>query len=119
MEKLRTPLMLTAAYVLLLGLATLSSSVVRPVFGYDVKDPGVLLVLSAAFLGFGVVLWAAAGNVAQYGGLATPIVIALVIAIIWLLWGWVRGIYTPRNVLLPIIIDIVLAIWIWSVKPKA
>ena len=111
--------MVTAIYTLLLGFATLSSSVVRSIFGYEVRDPGVLFVLSAAFFGLGVVVWGISANAQQYGGLATSVVIALVIFIVWLLWGWLRGTYTARNVVLPLIIDIVLAIWIWSAKPKA
>ncbi len=119
MEKLRTPLLATAIYVLLLGLATLSSSVVRSVFGYEVKDPGVLLVLSAAFLALGVVLWPIANDPERHGSLATSVVIALVIFIAWLLWGWGAKLYTARNVLVPLIIDIVLAAWIWSARPKS
>jgi Zn-dependent protease with chaperone function len=119
-EKLRTPLMVNAVYLLLLGLATLSSSAVRSVFGYDVKDPGVLLVLSAAFLGLFVIAWAIASNPEKHGDLAMPVVIALIIFIVWLLWGWwISHIYTARNVMLPLIVNIALAIWIWWAKPKA
>ncbi|HEV2283431.1 MAG TPA: hypothetical protein VGX75_13695 [bacterium] len=119
MEKLRTPLQVTAVYVLLVGLSTLAPSVVRAVFGYDVKDAGVLLVLSATFLGFGVVLWTIAGDVGKHGGLATSVVIALVLAILFLLWGWIGGMFTVRNVGIPLVIDIILVLWIWSAKPKS
>ncbi len=118
MEKLKTPLMINAIYVLLLGVSTLSPSLVSTVFGYDVKDPGVLRVLSSVLLGFGVVLWAIAGAVDKYGGLATAIVVSLVIGILFLLWGWLGGLYTARNVW-PLVINVVLAVWIWSAKPKA
>ncbi len=118
MEKLKTPLMANAVYLLLLGLVTLSPNLVGSIFGYDVKDPGVLLVLSAALLGFGVVVWAVSASPEKYGGLATAIVVGLVISILFLLYGWMRGLFTPRNVGLPIIIDVVLAGWIWSAKPK-
>ncbi len=37
--------------------ASLSPSIVRAVFGYEVRDAGVLLVLSAAFWGSGMILW--------------------------------------------------------------
>lgn len=119
MEKLRMPLLVTAIYILLLGLSALSPSVVRGVFGYEVKDGGVLLVLSATFLGFGVVLWSIAGDPEEYGGLALPVVISLVIGIVFVLWGWVNGVFTARNVVLPLIIDIVLVGWIWSARTKS
>ena len=116
MEKLRTPLQINAIYILLVGLCTLAPGLVRAIFGYDVKDPGVLLVLSASLLGFGMVLWGIAADPGKYGGLATSIVIALAISIVFLLWGWVGGMFTVRNVAIPVIIDIILAAWIWSAK---
>jgi len=52
----------------MLGIATLAPSLTRSVFGYDVKDPGVLLVLSGIFLGYGVVAWGIASDVEKHGG---------------------------------------------------
>lgn len=118
MEKVKTPLMASAVYLLLLGLVTLSPSLVRSIFAYDVKDAGVLLVLSSILLGFGVVVWTASANPEKYGGLATAIVVGFVINILFLLYGWMQGVYTARSALPPLIIDVVLAGWIWSAKPK-
>lgn len=117
-EKLRTPLLLTAIYVLLIGLTTLSPALVRAVFGYQVMDAGVLLMLSAAFLGTGVVVWRIAGDVEAHGTLATPVFVYLVIFIVFLLWGWARHFYTLRNTAIPLVINIVLAAWIWSARTK-
>jgi hypothetical protein len=119
MQSLRTPFMVNAIYLILLGISTLSPSLAQSVFGYEVKDAGILLVLSGVFIGFGVVVWTIASNVDKYGGLASAQVIALVVSIVFLLWGWSRGIYTARNAVLPLIINIVLAAWIWSAKPKS
>ena len=119
MDRLRTPLLLTAIYVLLLGLCTLSPSIVRVVFGYEVKDAGVLLVLSAAFWGSGMILWGIAGAPEKHGDLAWAVVVYLVIFAAFLLLGWAKGLYTVRSVGLPLVIDVVLAGWIWSVKPRS
>lgn len=120
MQKLKTPLMLNGIYLILLGLATLSPSIARSVFGYEVKDPGVLLVLSGAFLGYGVVVWVMSSNVEKYGGLATAQFVSLVIAIVFLLWGWFVGKnYTARNALVPLVINVILAVWIWTARPKS
>ena len=43
----------------------------------------------------------------------------LIVAIVFLLLGWSRGLYTARNALVPLIINIVLAAWLWSAKPKS
>ena len=118
MERLRTPLMVNAVYIFLIGLVTLSSSAVRSVFGYAVMDRGVLLVLSGTLLGLGVVVWGIASNPEKHGGLWASVVIADAIATVWLLVGWGRHFFTARNVLVPVIINIILLIWIWSARPK-
>jgi hypothetical protein len=119
MDRLRTPLFLTAIYILLLGFSTLSPAIVRAVFGYEVRDPGILLVLSAAFWGSGMLLWGIAAAPEKHGALAWAVVFYLVIFIAFLLLGWARGLYTVRNVGLPLVIDVMLAAWIGSVKPRS
>jgi uncharacterized membrane protein YtjA (UPF0391 family) len=114
MEKLRVPLLMNALYYLILGASALSASVVLTVFDYAVKDVGELLVLSAAFLGFGVVLWGIAGDPAKHEKLIASIIAALIIFVVFLLWGWARHLYTARNVLPPIAINVILAVWIWA-----
>ncbi len=69
----------------MLGIATLAPSLTRSVFGYDVKDPGVLLVLSGIFLGYGVGACGIASDVEKHGGLALFQVIALVIGSVFLI----------------------------------
>ncbi len=118
MERLRVPLWVTTIVWFLFGISALSPSLVSSVYGYEVKDPGVLLVLAAALLGTGVILWGVASNPAQHGSLATVVIIALVIFVVGFLWGWVTNLYTLRNVVIPIIIDVVLIVWIWSARPK-
>ncbi len=119
MEKLRTPLLVQAIYLILLGFFTLTPSLTLIVFGYEVKDAGVLLVLSGTFFGLGVVVWGIASNPEKHGGLAWALMAALIISAVFLIWGWTRGLYTARNALAPIIINIVLAGWIWWAKPKS
>jgi hypothetical protein len=119
MEKLRLPLMVNAIYLLLLCLSTLSPSLATSIYGTEVKDVGVLLTLSGVFLGFAVVLWTVAGDTKQYGGLATAIVIALLISAVFVLYAWVTQAFTIRAALVPIVINLVLAGWIWSAKPKS
>jgi hypothetical protein len=114
MERLRVPLLVTALYFLILGACALSASFVLAIFDYMVNDSGELLVISAAFLGFGIVLWAIASDPARHESLIIPVITSLVIFVAFLLWGWVRHVYTMRNVLPPIAIDIVLAVWIWA-----
>jgi hypothetical protein len=119
MERLRTPLMVQAIYLILLCISTLTPSIAASVYGSEVKDPGVLLVLSSVFLGFGVVVWVAASNAEKYGGLATAFVAALLISAIFLAWAWATGLFTARTALVPIVLNVVLAAWVWSARPKS
>lgn len=120
MEKLKTPLMVNAVYLILLGLVTLSSGLTRSVFGYDVKDPGVLLVLSGTFLAFGVLVWGVSADPGKYGGLATFVVYGLVITTLFLLYGWwVAKLFTTRHALVPTVINIVILAWLWTSRPKS
>src|SRR2546425_12420476 len=96
--------MANAIYLLLLGLVTLSPNLVSSIFGYDVKDAGVLLVLSAVLLGFGVVVWAVSASPEKYGGFAAAIVVGVGIGLPFLLYGWMAGVFTPPNVVLPILL---------------
>lgn len=119
MERLRVPLWASTIYLLLVGISAFSPSLVSSVFGYEAKDLGVLLVLSGSLLGTGVILWGIASNPQKHGSLASVVVLSLVISIVFLLWGWARDLFTLRNVAIPLIIDTVLASWIWSARPRS
>jgi len=118
-ERLRVPLWVNTIYLLLVGIATFSPGFVSSIFGYEVKDAGVLLVLSASLLGTGVIFWGIAGDPAKHGSLASVIVLANVIAIVFMLWGWtILHLFTLRSVGVPLVIEVVLAAWIWSARPR-
>ena len=76
-------------------------------------------MLSAAFWWSGMILCGIAGAPEKHGELAWAVVVYLVIFAAFLLLGWAKGLYTVRNVGLPLVIDVVLAGWIWSVKPRS
>lgn len=118
MERVGTPLKATAIYNILIALIVLSPALVRSVFGYEVKDAGAMLIIASYGLGFGFLVWTAAANPAKFGGLARAVVVALAISLVSLLWGWLRGTFTLRNVGLPIVIEVALAAWIWSTRPR-
>jgi len=118
MDKLKVPLYVNALYFLILGVSALSASVVLTIFDYEVKDAGVLLVTAGAFLGFGAVLLGIASDPAKHGSLVGPIMISLMILVVFLMWGWIRHMYTARNVVAPIAIDLALIVWMWSSRKQ-
>jgi len=114
MDRLKAPLYVNAIYFLILGASALSASVVLTLFDYEVKDSGILLVTAGAFLGFGAVLLGIAKDSAKHESLVGPIMTALMIFVVFLLWGWSRQMFTARNVVAPIAIDLALVVWMWS-----
>lgn len=119
MDKLRTPLWIQAIYTILVGVVAFSPSLVRSVFGYEVKDEGVSLLLSGILIGFGIVIWVVASNTAKYGGLAPVLAVSLLVGALFTVFGWARALYTTRNALVPLIINVGLAVWIWWARPKS
>lgn len=119
MTRLRTPLLITAIYYLLIGLTAFFPSLVRSVSGYDVQDTGLLLSMASWGIGFGLVTWAIAANADRYGGLAPVMALALAISVVVLLYGLLTGVYTVRAAGPGLVIGVVLAVWIWSAGPKA
>ena len=116
MSRLRGPFTVSAIYALLVGLIALSPGLVRAVFGYEVRDQGVRLVFAASTLTFGIVQWAISREADRYAGLAGAIALSYVVYALLLVLGWIQGLYTARNVLGPIVIDIALIAWLWSAR---
>lgn len=111
-DRLRVPLVMTAIYFLLLGLCTLSPAVVRAVFGYVTGNPGVLSILSASFLGSGIVLWNIAGAPQRHRNLPRAVVAYLALFMALLLSGWAGGLYTTQAFAVPLVAGALLAGWI-------
>lgn len=119
MEKLRTPVMIDAIYVFLVGVSTITPGLAMAIWGGpEIRDLGLLLAFSGVCIGFGVVLWGVASNIEKYGGLASHLVAALIIVAVFMAWAWFGGTFGARTALPAIVINIVLAVWIWSAKPK-
>lgn len=119
MQKLRTPLLVTAIVTFLYGISALSPSLVSSLYGYEVKDQGLLFILAASIFAFFVFVWGVASNPDKYGNLATHVVVGLAIFVVFFLLGWARNLFTFRNAVIPVVIDIILGVWIWTAKPKS
>ncbi len=116
---------LSAIFAILVGLIALSPSLVSMIFAYQVRDVGVLLAFAAASLSLGVVLVGLYFLVAKerartgdelkpYRGMAPYLVGAFAIEAVFSAWGWARGLYTVRTVIVPLIIYIVFMVWAWG-----
>lgn len=118
MTRLSLPLRISGILALVYGVVTLSPSLARGIFAYDVRDVGLLSILSALFLSLGVITLAAASNTDRYGGLASAFALSHAIAAVVLAWRWATGLFTARNALISLILEVILAVWIWSARPK-
>ena len=119
MDSLKWALWIAGILSLLYGLISLSPDWVRTVFDYQVNDTGLLALVAGLFISLGIVLVAAASNTPKYGGLAPVFALAHVVGIIILAWQLSVGVFTMRNALIPLILNAILAVWIWVARPKA
>jgi hypothetical protein len=73
-------------------------------------------------LGTGVItiglLALAPTDVEKHGRLAWVLIVGLLLAMVDLIYFWTTSEDTARNVLVPIIINVVLAAWIWFAQPE-
>lgn len=118
MNRLSLPLRISGILSLLYGIVTLSPSLASSIFAYEVKDLGLLSVITALFLSLGVITLAAAANIEKYGGLAPAFALAQAITALIAAWKWWAGVFTARNVLVSLVLAVVLAVWIWSARPR-
>ena len=116
---LRPALLAAGIYSIIVGVALVFPSLGASVFAYPTKDPAVTSGWGTSILGLGIVTLAVASDVDRYGGLAWALVVGLLIGSFDLLYFFITGVYTARNVIVPIIINALLIAWIWSVRPKS
>jgi uncharacterized membrane protein len=117
-SRLHTALLVNGIYAVVVGILLLFPAWAAAVFAYPTKDPAADSGWGASIIGIGLVVLGAASDTAKYGGLAWAFVVGLLLIALDLVYFWATGIYTARNVLLPILINIALAAWIWSARPK-
>ncbi len=105
---LRSALLVDGIYAIIVGLALFFPSLAAGIFARPVKDAAVTSGWGTGIITIGLLAIAAASDVSKYGGLAWAFVVGLLLAAIDLIYFWVTGAYTARNVLAPIIINVVL-----------
>ncbi len=115
---LRAALQVNGVYTLIVGLLLFFPSLASSVFAYPVKDAAVTSGWGVGLITLGIVILSAAADVERYGGLAWAFTVGLLLSAIDLVLFWTTGAYSARNVLIPIIINVALAAWIWSARSK-
>lgn len=117
-SRLRTPLLVDGVYVIVVGILLLFPSLASSVFAYPTKDAAVASGWGAALITLALLAFVAASDVAKYGGLAWVFVAGLLLSVLDLAYYWYTGAYGARQVLAPVVINLVLAAWIWTARPK-
>lgn len=115
---LRTPLLVNGIYSIVAGLLLFFPSLAVAVFAYQVKDAAAVSGWGVDVITIGLLAMVASSDVKKYGGLAWVFVFGLLLGAADLIFYWVGGSYTARNVLIPIVINVVLAAWIWSAQSR-
>jgi len=111
--KLRTPLWIFAIYVLIVGFLELFPSLSVPVFGRPITDPAIESAYGVVLLTLGLVALLAARNPQKYAELSWIFIFGLLLGVVDYAYFWAKGAFDARTILPPIVINLVLAIWIW------
>ena len=114
---LRTALLVTGIYTIVVGILLFFPSWAASVFARPVRDAAAVSGWGTGLITIGL-LALAATDVEKHGSLAWAFIVGLLLATVDLIYFWTTGEYTPRNVLVPIIINVVLMAWIWFARPK-
>ena len=114
---LRTALLVTGIYTIIAGILLFFPSWGAAVFARPVRDAAITSGWGTGLITIGL-LALAATDVEKHGSLAWVFFAGLLLGAVDLIYFWTTGAYTPRNVLAPIIINVVLAAWIWSARPR-
>ncbi len=115
---LRSALLVNGIYTVIVGLLLFFPSWAASVFAYPVKDAAVTSGWGTGLITVGLLAFAATSEVEKHGGLAWAFMAGLLLSAVDLIYFWTTGAYTARTVLVPIIINVVLAAWIWIARPK-
>lgn len=113
-----TALRVGGIYLLLIGILLLIPTWGAAVFGRAMADPAVTSGWGVALLALGLIQYAAASNAAAGAVIAIPMVVGYLLTTVDLIYYWYTGDYTARNVLVPIILNVALAAWIWMGRAR-
>lgn len=113
---LRLPFLVNGIYGVIVGLLLFFPSLGAAVFARQVKDAAVVSGWGVDIITIGLLAVVAASDVEKYGDLAWVFVFGLLLSAVDLVYFWMGGSYTAQNVLIPIVINVALAVWIWSAQ---
>lgn len=114
----RTALWILAVYALVVGFLELFPSLSVPVFGRPITDPAIESAWGVSLLTLGALIITVAMNVQKYGDLAWIFATSLLLGAADNAYFWAKGAFDARTIAAPIIINLVLATWIWFTRPR-
>lgn len=116
---MRTALQVNAAYAVVVGVLLLVPNWASIVFARPITDVAVTSGWGTSLIVIGLLAYVASTDLMKHGSLAGVFVLGLLLTALDLAYFWAKGDYTARTILVPVIINVVLAVWIWTARGKA
>lgn len=113
-----TALRVGGIYGFLAGIVLLIPSWAAAVFDRPIADAAVTSGWGAALIALGLIQYAAAATAAAGAAVAMPLIVGYLLTAVDLIYYWYTGDYTARNVLVPIILNVAVAAWIWMGRSR-
>jgi hypothetical protein len=115
---MRTALQVNAAYAVVVGVLLLVPNWASIVFARPITDVAVTSGWGTSVIVLGLLSYVASTDLMKHGSLAGVFVLGLLLTALDLAYFWAQGDYTARTILVPVIINVVLAVWIWTARGK-
>lgn len=115
---MRTALQVNAAYAVIVGVLLLVPNWASIVFARPITDVAVTSGWGTSVIVLGLLAYVASTDLMKHGSLAGVFVLGLLLTALDLAYFWAKGDYTARTILVPVIINVVLAVWIWTTRGK-
>jgi hypothetical protein len=116
--RLRMPFLVQGVYAVIVGVILFFPALATAVFAYPMKDAALSSGWGAALVSLGLVALVAASDAAKYAGLAWAFCVTLLLSAVDIGYFWYAGAFGARQALLPVVLNIALAAWVWLARPR-
>lgn len=106
------PLAILGVYAFVAGVIELFPSVAEAVFGRPVIDPAIEATWGTTLIAVGILALLTARRPRELAVVAWVLVLALVLGSGAYVYYWIAGGYDARTILVPLVLNLVLAAWI-------
>lgn len=109
----------TSLWLLLAGVVLLFPTVGNQVFGLNLTNWGIASEYGGVLLGVGALYWLFSLDAERYAPAMGLIAAGLMLNVVINLYWWAVGHYALQSAVFNVVINTLLAGWMWTVRPRS